>query len=595
MLRRALLVVVLMFGAALPVALGEASPRASAAGQRPPAQQPVAEGSGGGAATMSPYATKAAIDVLRRGGNAVDGAVAAAAALGVAEPFVAGPGGGGFFVYYRARDHKVFTIDGREKAPAGAKPDMFLGPDGEPVDFEQAVESGESVGVPGNVATWGVALRRFGSQRLSRLLKPAVRVADKGFVLDDALVDAIADQQDKLAHFPAAAKLFLPGGKVPAAGTVLRNPDLARTYRELGRHGWRWFYTGPIARELAAAVQHPETAPGTPQVEGGTMTAADLRDYTAPERDPVSWTYRGLRLFGMAPPSSGGTTVGEAMNILENFDQRGDRVAALYRYLEACKLAYADRNEYVGDPDFVDVPTRGLLSKRFARQRAALIGPSAAPAPVAPGDPWAFNGDGPSRSYAAGGRSLDQHTNHLVVADRWGNVVSYTNTIEQIAGSGILLAGRGFLLNNELTDFNFDPGTANSVAPDKRPRSSMSPTIVTRDGRAVEAIGSPGGSTIITTVMQTLLNQIDFGMTLPEAIEAPRANQPNATSTNAEEGFTDRYGSALTARGESFTAKDYIGIAAGVRLLPRGRMQAATESWRGGGGSAMVVRPRRGG
>jgi gamma-glutamyltranspeptidase/glutathione hydrolase len=592
--RRVLLVGVSTLVAAVLVGLGAASPRAVAAGQRAPLQQPVANGSGGAAATMSPYATKAAIDVLRHGGNAVDGAVAAAAALGVAEPFVAGPGGGGFFVYYRARDRKVFTIDGREKAPAGATPDMFLDAAGNPLDFEQAVESGESVGVPGNVATWGVALRRFGSRKLSRVLRPARRVARDGFVLDEALVKAIDDQRDKLAHFPAAAKLFLPGGKVPAAGTVLRNPGLARTYREIGRHGWRWFYTGPMARELASTVRHPETAPGTPAVAGGTMTAADLRDYTAPLRDPVSWTYRGVRMFGMAPPSSGGTTIGEAMHILESFDQRGDRVAALYRYLEACKLAYADRNEYVGDPDFVDVPVRGLLSKQYARQRAALIAPSAAATPVAAGNPWAFNGSRSEGAYAAGGAGLDQHTNHLVVADRRGNVVSYTNTIEQIAGSGILLPGRGFLLNNELTDFNFETGTANSVQPDKRPRSSMSPTIVTRGGRAVEAIGSPGGSTIITTVMQTLLNQIDFGMSLPEAIEAPRANQPNAASTNAEQGFIDRYDSALAARGESFTQKDYIGIAAGLRLFPQRRMQAATESWRGGGGSAMVVRPKGG-
>jgi gamma-glutamyltranspeptidase / glutathione hydrolase len=590
MLRRVLLVGVSMLVAAVPVGLGEAAPRAVAAGKPAPAQEPVANGRGGGAATMSPYATRAAIRVLRRGGNAVDGAVAAAAALGVTEPFVAGPGGGGFFVYYRARDRKVFTIDGREKAPAGATPGMFLDAGGKPIDFEQAVESGESVGVPGNVATWGVALRRFGSRPLARVLRPAARVARDGFVLDDALVKAIADQRTKLAHFPAAAKLFLPGGEVPPSGTVLRNPDLARTYRDLGRHGWQWFYTGPIAGELAGTVQHPETSPGTPAVAGGTMTAADVRDFTAPERDPVSWTYRGRRMFGMAPPSSGGTTVGEAMNILANFDQRGDRVAALYRYLEACKLAYADRGKYVGDPDFVDVPVRGLLSEQYAKQRAALIAPSAAGAPVAPGNPWAFNGGGPSSSYAASGAGLDQHTNHLVVADRWGNVVSYTNTIEQIAGSGILLPGRGFLLNNELTDFNFEPGTANSVQPDKRPRSSMSPTIVTHRGRAVEAIGSPGGSTIITTVMQTLLNQIDFGMTLPEAIEAPRANQPNAGSTNAEQGFIDKYGAALEARGESFAPKDYIGIAAGLRLFPRGRIQAATESWRGGGGSAMVVR-----
>jgi gamma-glutamyltranspeptidase/glutathione hydrolase len=380
---------------------------------------------------------------------------------------------------------------------------------------------------------------------------------------------------------------------VPPRGYVLRNPDLARTYRQMGRHGWRWFYTSAIADQLASQVQHPETSPGTPPVQGGTMTAQDMRNYTAPRRAPASWTYRGYRLFGMAPPSSGGSTIGETMNILENFDQRRDsREAALYRYLEACKLAYADRGKYVGDPDFVGVPLRGLLSKDYAKTRAALIGPSAASTPVPAGDPWPFNGSAATSSYGAAGTSADQHTNHLVVSDRHGNVVSYTNTIEQIAGSGILLPNRGFLLNNELTDFNFQTGTANSVQANKRPRSSMSPTIVTRKGRVVEAIGSPGGSTIITTVMQSLLNQIDFGMSLPEAIEAPRANQANGSTTLAEQRFIDHYGSALQARGETFKPTDYIGIVAAVGFHPHGRITTATESWRGGGGSAMVVRPQ---
>jgi gamma-glutamyltranspeptidase/glutathione hydrolase len=577
--------------AAVTVALG--SGQAAAAGPRALPKQPVAYGSGGGAATMSPYASAAAIRILEHGGNAVDGAVAAAAALGVTEPFVAGPGGGGFFVYYRARDHRVFTIDGREKAPAGATPDMFLDSSGEPLDFETAVESGKSVGVPGNVATWGVALRRFGTRRLATVLKPAERVARRGFPLDDALSSAIAKNEDKLAHFPASAAFFLPGGQVPPSGYVLRNPDLAKTYREIGRHGWQWFYDGPIARELAQTVQHPETSPGTDPVAGGSMTAADMRNYTAPERKPVSWTYRGYRLFGMAPPTSGGTTIGEAMNILENFDQSGDRVEALYRYLEASKLAFADRNEYVGDPDFVDVPVKGLLSKAFARERAQQIGDTAATTPVAAGNPWPYDGGGSAGAFATAGAGMDQHTNHLVVSDRWGNVVSYTNTIEQIAGSGILLPHRGFLLNNELTDFNFATGTANSVEPNKRPRSSMSPTIVMRNGRVVEAIGSPGGATIITTVLQSLLNQIDFGMSLPQAIEEPRASQTNGATTSAEQGYIDEYGAPLEAKGEAFAPADYIGIVAGLKLLPHGKVQTATESWRGGGGSAMVVRPER--
>ncbi|MEA2283666.1 MAG: gamma-glutamyltranspeptidase / glutathione hydrolase [Solirubrobacteraceae bacterium] len=575
--------------AAVPVAIE--SPAAGAA-MPTPLKQPTATGRGGGAATMSPYATQAAIDVLKDGGNAVDAAVAAAATLGVTEPFVAGPGGGGFFVYRRASDRKVFTIDGREKAPAGARPDMFLDAGGKPEDFETAVESGKSIGVPGQVATWAVALQHFGTRTLKRVFKPAEAVARQGFPLDQALVSAIAANKSKLAHFPAAAGLYLPGGQVPPVGYVLRNPDLAHTYARIGRHGWRWFYTGPIAKELANLVQHPSNSPGTGPVQPGTMTAGDMRNYTAPLRKPVTWKYRGYRLWGMAPPTSGGTTIGEAMNILENFDQGGDRTQALYRYMEASKLAYADRNQYVGDPDHVGVPIHGILSQAYANDRAKLIGPTAAPAPVASGNPWAYDGAGdPGANYRVAGGGVEQHTNHLVVADRWGNVVSYTNTIEQIAGSGMLLPNRGFLLNNELTDFNFPTGTANSVAPTKRPRSSMSPTIITRNGKLFEAVGSPGGATIITTVLQTVLDQLDFGMSLPQAIQSPRVSQANSAKATAEQGFIDRYGAGLSALGEQFTSTNYIGIAAGLRYLPRGRLQTASERWRGGGGSAMVVKP----
>src|SRR4051812_12000142 len=276
--------------AAALVAVGGAPARAGVTGPTATPKQPVAYGTGGGAATMSPYATAAAVKILRQGGNAVDAAVAAATTLGVTEPFVAGPGGGGYFVYYRARDHKVFTIEGREKAPAGAQPDMFLDASGKQLPFEQAVESGVSVGVPGQVATWGVALRRFGTRSLATVLKPAEDVAAKGFPLDVPLVNAIQTNQAKLARFPASAKLFLPGGKVPSVGDRLRNPDLARTYRQLGRHGYRWFYTGPIASQLSAATRNVAVSPGSAQVAGGTMTATDLANYRAVLRDPVSWT-----------------------------------------------------------------------------------------------------------------------------------------------------------------------------------------------------------------------------------------------------------------------------------------------------------------
>jgi gamma-glutamyltranspeptidase / glutathione hydrolase len=306
------------------------------------------------------------------------------------------------------------------------------------------------------------------------------------------------------------------------------------------------------------------------------MTAADLAAYRAISRAPTEVGYRGYEVFSMGPPSSGGSTVGEALNILEGYDLSSmSRADAFYYMLEASKLAYADRNQYLGDPDFVDVPLAGLLSDAYAAQRRALITGTALPVPVAPGDPLPFGS-----------------TTHLTVSDRFGNVVSYTFTIEQIGGSGMVVPGHGFLLNNELTDFNFVPGTANSPAGGKRPRSSMAPTIVLKDGKPFVALGSPGGATIITTVLQLLLERLDLGGTLPEAIAAARISQRNSTTTQAEPAF---FGSpelaALTARGEVFSSTPEIGAATGIEFLSGGLVLAAAEPVRRGGGSAMVVNP----
>jgi gamma-glutamyltranspeptidase/glutathione hydrolase len=302
---------------------------------------------------------------------------------------------------------------------------------------------------------------------------------------------------------------------------------------------------------------------------------------------------------GMAPPSSGGSTVGEALNILESSDLAGlDRGEALHRYLEATALAFADRNRYVGDPDFVDVPLDELLSQGFANERACLIGPTAATKPVPPGSP-----DGSYAPCATGGSAgatsqQGASTSHLTTWDRWGNVVAYTLTIEQTGGSGIVVPDRGFLLNNELTDFNFTPtqGTApdpNLPAPGKRPRSSMSPTIVLDGDEPVLALGSPGGSMIITTVLQTLLNRLDFGSSLLEAVAAPRASQRNTTSVFAEPEFITAWGPVLGARGHTFTSVAEIGAVTAIESRDDGRLVAVAEPVRRGGGDAGVVRPRR--
>jgi gamma-glutamyltranspeptidase/glutathione hydrolase len=326
------------------------------------------------------------------------------------------------------------------------------------------------------------------------------------------------------------------------------------------------------------------------------MTARDVKDYRAIERRPTHVDYRGLDIWSIGPPSSGGSTVGEALNILEGYrDLAADRVRALHLMLESSRFTFADRNAYLADPDFFDVPLAGLLSDSFAAERRALIDEShAAASPVAPGDPYDNQGD--SRRARRGSATVShprQSTTHLVVSDRRGNVVSYTFTIESTGGNAVVVPGYGFLMNNELTDFNFDSTThPNRADGGKRPRSSMSPTIVTRDGRPFIAVGSPGGSTIPPTVLQVLLERLDLGATLPEAIARPRAAQRNSATTTAEPGFVNSpEGQALLARGHFYTTMAEIGAVTGIEFLRGGRTLAAAEPVRRGGGSAAVAQP----
>ncbi|MGP3691339.1 gamma-glutamyltransferase [Streptomyces sp. IBSNAI002] len=514
---------------------------------QPPGKQDVAIGSGGAVSSVNPYATQAGLDVLRRGGNAVDAAVATAAALGVVEPYSAGIGGGGYFVRYDAATGRVSTIDGRETAPAKMRSDSFVDPaTGKPIPFAEAVNSGLSVGVPGTPATWQKALEDWGTIPLASALRPATRLADEGFVVNEEFRAQTAMNEERFRDFTSTAALFLPNGQLPIVGSRFRNPGLARTYRELAREGVDALYHGDIGRDVVRTVQHPPVAPGADGVvRPGLMERGDLARYAAVRREPTHTKYRAWDVYSMAPSSSGGTTVGEALNILESFSpSQGDGTQMLHRYLEASRIAFADRNRWVGDPAFSDVPAQELLSKGFAKDRACLIRPDTAlTSPLAPADPRV-----PGSACTRGTGSEEPYegpsTTHLVTADRWGNVVSYTLTIEQTGGSAITVPGRGFLLNNELTDFSFVPLSAgvpdpNLPGPGKRPRSSMSPTIVLDGGKPMLAIGSPGGSTIITTVLQTLVNRLDLDMTLQQAVSAPRISQRNRTVTDAEPAFLD--------------------------------------------------------
>ncbi|MGH3390966.1 MAG: gamma-glutamyltransferase family protein, partial [Actinomadura sp.] len=424
---------------------------AAPADARPQVKQAVATGSGGAVSTVDLDASRTAIEVLERGGNAVDAAVAAAATLGVTEPYVAAIGGGGFLTYYNPKTRQVHTIDGRETAPQAMGEDAFIDPaTGRPLAFADAVTSGLSVGVPGTVAQWDQALRRFGTRDLGTLLRPAIKIAERGFTVDQEFVDQTAVNADRFKDITPTRELFLPGGRPPAVGSTFRNPDLARTYRMLAERGPDWFYRGGLGAEIVQTVRQPPVAPGTTRnVRPGLMASADLAGYTAPAREPTRVRYRGVDVYGMAPPSSGGSTVGEALNIIEQADLDGaDPVAALHRYLEASRLAYADRGRFVGDSAFVDVPLRELLSDGFAAERSCLIDPEkAAVSPVPPGSP---DGDYQACAAAAGPKAdlpyEGPQTTHLVVADKWGGVVAYNVTIEQFGGSGLTVPGRGFLL-----------------------------------------------------------------------------------------------------------------------------------------------------
>jgi gamma-glutamyltranspeptidase/glutathione hydrolase len=591
---------VLAVSAAVVVSVGAATPPAaqSTGGEK----TPLAVGYGGAVSSVDPDASAAGIEVLRKGGNAVDAAVATAAALGVTEPYSAGIGGGGYFVYYDAKSRTVRTIDGRETAPLTADKNLFT-ENGKPLAFADAVSSGLSVGTPGTPATWQTALDKWGSKRLASVLKPAERIARDGFTVDDSFRSQTASNETRFRHFPDTAELFLPGGQLPVVGSTFKNPDLARTYAELGRKGVGAIYQGGLGREIVDTVNKPPVDPASGwNARPGDLSARDLAAYRAKLQAPTRTSYRGLGVYSMAPSSSGGTTVGEALNILERTDlSKASKARYLHRFIEASRIAFADRGRWVGDPAFEDVPTKELLSQKFADSRECLIKDDAVlTSPVAPGDPR-----NPARC-GSGGKAAPttyegDSTTHLTVADKWGNVVSYTLTIEQTGGSGITVPGRGFILNNELTDFSFTPANPavrdpNLPGPGKRPRSSISPTIVLdRQDRPVVALGSPGGATIITTVLQTLTGFVDRRLPLVDAIAAPRASQRNAAQTELEPGLYDNaeLRKQLEAIGHSFKENPEIGAATGVQRLPGGKWLAAAETVRRGGGSAMVVRPVR--
>jgi gamma-glutamyltranspeptidase/glutathione hydrolase len=573
---------------------------------------PVAIGTGGAVASMDPGASQAGIEVLRRGGNAIDAAVATASALGVTIPFVAGPGGGGFMVIYLAKTHQVVTIDGREDCPQACTSTMFIDPaTGKPYDYFYASDQPLATGVPSNVATWATAISHFGRLSLAADLRPAIALARHGFAVNADFQQLTESDLPELQAYPASRALLLTkaGNPLPV-GYVLRNPDLARTYGMLAQYGPSYLYDGPLGQAIVQADDHPVTTPGQSVVQlPGIMTMSDLNAYQTRMATPTHVNYRGLDIYSMPPPSSSGSTVGEALNILSGYNLSAEpRVTALFQYLEASRLAYADRNAYVGDPRYVNVPLAGLLDPAFAATRRCLIGNHALVSPVAPGDPYPpFHGcpnqNAPQPAPEGG------HTNNIVTVDKWGNIVAYTNTINFFGGSGQVVPGYGFLLNNEMTDFDFAPSAPGAYDPNlpaggKQPRSSMGPAIALQNGQPVFAVGAAGGSTIPTTILQIILNHVDFGMSMFEALAAPRVSQRNSPTSLAEPDFfnsalaqqlTSEYGEQFTeATGPILPLDYYPGDATALQFFGNGLDEAIAEPYRLGGGSALVVNPARG-
>ena len=468
-------------------------------------------------AAANPHAVKAGADVLAAGGTAADALVAVQVVLGLVEPQSSGLGGGAFLVWYDAATQSLTTLDGRETAPLDATPRLFQDENGEPMKFFDAVVGGRSVGTPGTPALLAEVHARWGNRDWASLLQPGIDLAEAGFTVSPRLAGLVEGDQERLASAPATAAYFMPDGVPIAAGTTMKNPAYADTLRAFASQGAGVFYGGPIGREIVAAVQGAEGNPGV-------LSETDLAIYRVKERDAVCAPYRGHEVCGMGPPSSGAVAVGQILMALEPYTlSAGPQDAQVRRLMgDAARLAFADRGRYLADSDYVPVPVNGLLDEGYMQTRAALLEGDSALEEVSAGTPefdhaliWA---DDESRPFPS--------TSHISIVDSFGNVASMTTTIENAFGSR-LMAG-GFLLNNELTDFSFRSHKdgvpiANRLEPGKRPRSSMAPTIVMRDGRPVMAVGSPGGSRIIGYVVQAIVGVIDWGLDVQQAVSLPHA------------------------------------------------------------------------
>lgn len=533
------------------------------------------------AATANPFATRAALAILRAGGSAVDAAIAAQLVLNLVEPQSSGIGGGGFALHWDAKGKKLTSYDGRETAPMAATEKLFIGPDGKRRKFFAAVQSGLSVGTPGLVAMLAKMHRTHGRLPWQRLFQPAIDLAEEGFPVSPRLHRLIGRFGKSLRTLTATRRYFFTASGQPLPEGIRRpNPAYAATLRQIAEQGPRWFYRGPVAREIVAAVQRDPRLPGL-------LDMGDLARYRALERPVVCGAFRQWRVCGMGPPSSGGIAVAQILGIYAQANVR--RIGAartglpahLHAFLDASRLAFADRNRFVADADFVPVPIRGLLDPAYLKRRAALIGPhlvSSRRKPGAPAGQRAQYRDAPAAEFPS--------TTHLSIVDRWGNAVSMTTSIEFAFGSQIMV--RGFLLNNQLTDFSVAAArngraVANRVQPGKRPRSSMAPTMVfDKDGRLVLVIGSPGGSRIIGYVARAIWQILDGGLPVQQAIAAPHVVNRNG-ATDIEKGSAAKaLAAALKRMGHTVRIGDLNSGLHGIAIDRQGRLTGGADPRREG-------------
>lgn len=548
----------------------------------------------------TPLAAEIGAKVLENKGNAIDAAAAIQFALNVVEPNFSGIGGGGFMMIHLAETGETFIMESREKAPAAATPDMFQG-----LGFTAASTSGLSVGVPGTLLGVATALENWGTISLAEAIEPAIKLAEDGFEINKFLAEDTASYRTALQPETSAVFRLPSGGPLPE-GYLLKQPDLAKTLRLIADEGLDVFYRGEIADAIVEVQKRTQAG-----LSGeGRMILADLNEYDVKIRQPIIGNYRGFTLKSMSPPSSGGLTVIQMLKMLERFpigdESQGYGFGAtrtLNVMIEAMRLAFADRAVWMGDEDFVDFPKDGLIDDDYVAMRSGLIDPDSRIEEAFPDDPRPYDSASLSKNVKLASLTSQPehgHTTHFSVVDKWGNVVSYTTTIEMGWGSGIMVPGYGFLLNNELTDFNFtpragtdppgdldfDPG-ANDVAPFKRPRSSMSPSILFKGDKPIAAYGSPGGSTIINSVFQITLNLIDHGLAIQEAIDAPRisstTSNPTGSSIRREEDFSEDVIQELKNLGHAFRSPSSIGSVQAIVIdLQTGKQYGGADQRREG-------------